>query len=135
MAVDIYHISPTHPRFAFVAYTVPEEGRAAIADLNGKSINLDSPFAQENAAELSVWKNWSGRLSVVPAEANRLVPTSVSADFADLPEWALGNKDLKSDDAEKMEVDMQIKQERDSSPESQGRKRVRRTASKELPRS
>jgi hypothetical protein len=133
--VDIYHISPSLPRFAFVAYTDPNSGIAAIADLHGQPINLDSPFAQENRSELGAWTNWSGRLTVVIAEPPRLVPSSVSADFPDLPDWALGIKDQKSDEAEKMEVDAQIKQERDSSPESMSRKRERQPRSKEQHRS
>ena len=130
VAVDIYHISPTLPRFAFVAYTDPRAGLAAISDLHRKPINLDSPFARENHGDLGAWTNWSGRLTVVLAESPRLVPTSVGADFPDLPDWALGIKDQKNDEAEKMEVDMQIKQERDSSSESMSRKRDRRPASR-----
>jgi hypothetical protein len=124
VAVDIYHISPTLPRFAFVAYTEPSSGVAAIEDLHHKAINLDTPFARERYDDLDVWRSWSGQLTVVLAEPPRLVPTSLAADFPNLPDWALGIKDGRSDEADKMEVDAQVKQERASSPEG-ARKRDR----------
>jgi hypothetical protein len=128
VAVDIYHITPAHPRFASVAYTDPASGLAAIEDLSRKPINLDTPFAREQYDDLDVWRTWNGQLTVVLAEPPRLVPTSVAADFPDLPDWALGIKDGRSDEADKMEVDAQVKQERDSSPESAGRKRDRQAS-------
>lgn len=133
--MDIYHITPSLPRFASVAYTDMQAGISAIADLHGKQLNLDSPFGRDNRDDLGVWFNWSGRLTVVLAEPPRLVPTSVGADFPNLPDWALGIKDPKSEEAEKIEVDMQIKQERDSSPESTTRKRERQRSDRDLHRS
>jgi len=49
----------------------------------------------------------------------------VAADFPDLPEWALGIKDGRNDEADKLEVDAQVKQERDSSPPASAKKRDR----------
>ena len=88
--MDIYHISPNQPRFAFVTYTDPASGLQAIQELNRKPINLESPFAKENVADLAVWARWSGQLTVVRAEPPRLVPTSVASEFPDLPDWAAG---------------------------------------------
>ena len=131
VAVDIYHISPGLPRFAFVAYTDPGSGLAAISDLNGQPINLDSAFARENEGELGAWSGWPGRLTAVLAEPPRLVPTSVSAEFPDLPDWALGSRDRRNDEAEKKEVDVHIKQQREGSPETLSRKRLRQLSNEE----
>lgn len=116
------------PRFALVTYTETACGLAAIRDLNGRRIDLDSPFARENGADLHQWiqsqDDWSGRLTVIPTEHDRLVPSSVASRFNGLPDWALGARD-DAQEAERMEVDAQIRQERESSQESSGRKRER----------
>jgi hypothetical protein len=90
VAVDIYHVTAAHPRFAFVAYTSKDAGDKAIADLHAKPINLDSPFARDNIGDLGIWEQWQGQLTVVRAEPPRLVPSAVAHLFPDLPDWALG---------------------------------------------
>ncbi|WWD18673.1 hypothetical protein CI109_103127 [Kwoniella shandongensis] len=126
VAVDIFHISPAHPRFANVTFSDPASGLAAIQDLHRRPIRLDTPFAQENQADLEIWKNWAGQLTVVQHEPPRIVPSSVEADFPDLPDWARGNKDArKSEEEETMEVEGQIKEEPSATPESISRKRER----------
>ncbi|ORX37212.1 hypothetical protein BD324DRAFT_433403 [Kockovaella imperatae] len=97
VAVDIYHISSAHPRFAFVAYTDPASGLAAIKELHRQAIPLEDDFARQHLDDLRVWRDWTGHLTVVPAEPPRLVPQSVMADFPPLPEWAQRSaKDTKS---------------------------------------
>ncbi|WVQ65551.1 uncharacterized protein L199_003728 [Kwoniella botswanensis] len=127
VAVDIFHISPALPRYANVTYSDPASGIAAINDLHRKPINLDSPFARENEADLDLWKNWAGQLTVVLHEPPRIVPAAVEADFPDLPDWARGEKDAahKNEEDETMEVEGQIKEERSPSPEIESRKRER----------
>ncbi|KAK8858778.1 hypothetical protein IAR55_003008 [Kwoniella newhampshirensis] len=126
VAVDIFHISPSHPRFANVTFNDPGSGLAAIEDLHRQPIKLDTPFAQDNQADLEVWKNWAGQLTVVRHEPPRIVPSSVEADFPDLPDWARGTKDAnRNEEEEKMEVEGQIKEEPDVTPESTSRKRDR----------
>ena len=90
VAVDIFHISAAHPRFAFVAYTDPSSGLAAITELHSRPITLDDDFARQHASDLQVWRAWSGSLVVVPAEPSRLVPRSVLSLFPALPDWAHG---------------------------------------------
>ncbi|OCF44369.1 hypothetical protein I317_01814 [Kwoniella heveanensis CBS 569] len=126
LAVDIFHISPAHPRFANVTYRDPASGLAAIRDLHQQPIKLDSPFALSNQEDLEIWKNWNGQLTVVLHEPPRIVPSVVEADFPDLPDWAKGVKDhTKNDEEETMEVEGQIKEERSPTPESTSRKRDR----------
>jgi hypothetical protein len=108
-----------------VSFKDQRAGETAISTLNGKSVDLDAPFAIENAAELEIWRQWSGQLTVVWTEPPRLVPSSVEEFFPDLPDWAIGAKDSRGDETDTMEVEVQIKQERDSSPESLVRKRER----------
>ena len=103
VAVDIYHIAPGLPRFANVAYTDPASGPAAIADLCRRPIDLENAFARDNYENLDIWRKWNGQLTVVLAEPPRLVPTSVAADFPNLPEWA--QRDQRRDERE---VDMQM---------------------------
>nr|XP_019012973.1 uncharacterized protein I206_02470 [Kwoniella pini CBS 10737]OCF51754.1 hypothetical protein I206_02470 [Kwoniella pini CBS 10737] len=127
VAVDIFHISPSLPRYANVTFSDPASGVAAINDLHRKPIKLDSPFARENEADLGLWKAWDGQLTVVLHEPPRIVPSAVEADFPDLPDWARGGeKDAhKNEEEETMEVEGQIKEERSPSPESDGKKRDR----------
>nr|XP_018262130.1 uncharacterized protein I303_05145 [Kwoniella dejecticola CBS 10117]OBR84288.1 hypothetical protein I303_05145 [Kwoniella dejecticola CBS 10117] len=126
VAVDIFHISPSLPRYANVTFSDPASGMAAISDLHRKAIRLDSSFAQENEADLALWKNWDGQLTVVLHEPPRIVPAAVEADFPDLPDWARGEKDAhRNEEEEKMEVEGQIKEERSLSPDIEGGKRGR----------
>ncbi|WVF69026.1 hypothetical protein IAT40_003800 [Kwoniella sp. CBS 6097] len=127
LAVDIFHISPAHPRFANVTYRDPASGLAAIQDLHRQPIKLDSPFALSNQDDLEIWKNWDGQLTVVLHEPPRIVPSVVEADFPDLPDWAKGVKDhAKNEEEDTMEVEGQIKEERSPTPESSiSRKRDR----------
>ncbi|WVR06538.1 hypothetical protein IAU60_003569 [Kwoniella sp. DSM 27419] len=124
VAVDIFHISSSHPRFANVTYRDPASGLTAIDDLHRKHIRLDSAFAVANKDDLQVWKDWDGQLTVVLHEPPRIVPSAVEADFPDLPDWARGVRDSqKNDEADTMEVEGQIKEERSLSPELTSRKR------------
>jgi hypothetical protein len=108
VAVDIYHVTAAHPRFAFVAYTSKDAGDKAIADLHAKPINLDSPFARDNIGDLGIWEQWQGQLTVVRAEPPRLVPSAVAHLFPDLPDWALGfNKDAPGDEEESVQGQIQ----------------------------
>lgn len=60
--------------------------------LHQKPIDLETEFGRANHADLEIWRNWQGKLTVVKAEPPRLVPSSVAADFPDLPDWARGGK-------------------------------------------
>ncbi|WWC88453.1 uncharacterized protein L201_003364 [Kwoniella dendrophila CBS 6074] len=126
LAVDIFHISPTLPRYANVTYSNPASGIAAINDLHRKPINLDTTFAHENEADLELWKNWGGQMTVVLHEPPRIVPAAVEADFPDLPDWAKGDAH-KNEEEETMEVEGQMKEERSPSPDPEGKKRERDT--------
>jgi hypothetical protein len=125
-SVDIYHVSPQHPRLAYVAFVERQAGPAAIAELHHKPIRLDTPFALENEADLETWRQWSGNLTVVKAEPPLLVPSTVASEFPNLPDWAKRGRDPKMDEADKLEVEGQIKQERSMTPEN-GKKRDRET--------
>jgi hypothetical protein len=123
VAVDIYHVTAAHPRFAFVAYTSKDAGDKAIADLHAKRINLDSPFALDNIGDLGIWEQWQGQLTVVRAEPTRLVPSAVAHLFPDLPDWALGTKD-GGDEEDSIEVEGQVEgQIQDTSSDSRKRDR------------
>lgn len=117
-------MSPEHPRLAYVAFVERDAGSAAIAELHKKPIRLDTPFALENQSDLETWRQWSGTLTVVKAEPPLLVPSAVVADFPNLPEWAKRGRDPKVDEADKLEVEGQIKQERSATPDT-GKKRER----------
>ncbi|WRT67993.1 uncharacterized protein IL334_004968 [Kwoniella shivajii] len=126
LAVDIFHISPSLPRYANVTYNDPASGVAAINDLHRKLIDLETPFAQVNQDDLVLWRNWGGQLTVVLHEPPRIVPAAVEADFPDLPDWARGDRDAhKNEEEETMEVEGQIKEERSPSPNDVGKKRDR----------
>ncbi|WVQ96540.1 hypothetical protein IAU59_003645 [Kwoniella sp. CBS 9459] len=127
LAVDIFHISSAHPRFANVTYRDPASGLEAIQDLHRQPIKLDSPFALSNQEDLEIWKNWDGQLTVVLHEPPRIVPSVVEADFPNLPDWAKGLRDntAKNEEEDTMEVEGQIKEERSPTPESASRKRDR----------
>ncbi|KAL1413127.1 hypothetical protein Q8F55_000876 [Vanrija albida] len=108
LSVDIFSIPPVKPRFAFVAYDDPvTSGTAAVAALHRRPIRLDTPFALENAPDLAIWKGFSGVLTVVESDADRLVPLSVAQDLPDLPDYAIGgrraNERSKSDANRKRE--------------------------------
>ncbi|ORY30573.1 hypothetical protein BCR39DRAFT_111244 [Naematelia encephala] len=122
--VDIYHISAEHPRFAVVTYKQSTAVSRAIKDLNGRLINLDTPFGRENVADLAAWQGCSSPLLVVASEPGRLIPNPVAAMFDGLPDWAFGTGDQKNEDADRLEVDAQM----GSTPESAGRKRERELA-------
>lgn len=97
--MDIYHVSPQHPRLAYVAFVDQSSGAAAVSLLNRKAIPLDTPFAIDNYTDFEIWRNWTGTLTVVKSEPPLLVPSSVSQDFPDLPEWAKrGNPPSSPDD-------------------------------------
>jgi hypothetical protein len=87
-SVDIYHVSPQHPRLAYVAFVDHSSGITAVETLNRQPIPLDTPFAIDNHADFEVWRNWTGSLTVVKSEPPLLVPSSVVQDFPDLPDWA-----------------------------------------------
>ena len=87
-SVDIYHVSPQHPRLAYVAFVDHAAGTAAISTLHHKAIALDTAFAVDNHDDFEVWRDWKGTLTVVKSEPPLLVPTSVVKDFPDLPDWA-----------------------------------------------
>lgn len=87
-SVDIYHVSPTHPRLAYVSFLEGHAGPAAIEALHRKAVRIDTPFAISNAVDFDVWRDWTGTLTVVMAEPPLLVPTAVLADFPNLPDWA-----------------------------------------------
>ena len=101
-----------------MAFVESEAGPAAIADLHKKPIRLDTAFALDNETDLETWRRWSGNLTVVRAEPPLLVPSAVAADFPNLPEWAKRGRDAKVDEADKLEVEGQIKQERSTTPEN-----------------
>jgi hypothetical protein len=86
--VDIYHVSPNHPRLAYVAFLEETAGPAAIAELHRQSVKTDTSFAKQNHSDFDIWRSWNGTLTVVMAEPPLLVPSSVSADFPNLPDWA-----------------------------------------------
>jgi hypothetical protein len=87
-SVDIYHVSPQHPRLAYVAFIDPSAGITAIETLHRRPISLDSPAVAQNPEDYDVWRDWNDTLTVVRAEPPALIPSSVVGDFADLPEWA-----------------------------------------------
>lgn len=86
--MDIYHVSPNHPRLAYVAFLEESAGPAAIAELHRKPVNTDTSFAEQNKADFEIWRSWNGVLTVVMAEPPLLVPSSVSSGFPNLPDWA-----------------------------------------------
>lgn len=88
MSVDIFSLPPVKPRFAFVAYADPVDCAKAIEHLHQRPIELDTPFARENAEDLEIWKGWTGTLTVVESDGERLVPLNVAKDFPDLPYYA-----------------------------------------------
>ncbi|ODN73939.1 hypothetical protein L202_07443 [Cryptococcus amylolentus CBS 6039] len=88
IAVDIFHISTDHLRFANVTYASPDSGALAIAGLDRKPISMESSFARENRADLEIWERWGGQLTVVKHEPPRVVPVSVEEFFPNLPDWA-----------------------------------------------
>lgn len=110
LSVDIYHITAQHPRFANVSYSDPESGRTAINTLHNRPIDLGN----DPSEDLNLWRDWQGQLTVVVAEPGRLVPTSATAAFPSLPDWAVGGS---RDQREENEVDLQV------SEPSPGRKR------------
>ncbi|CAK9784409.1 hypothetical protein CC85DRAFT_284813 [Cutaneotrichosporon oleaginosum] len=87
-SVDIFSVGPGLPRFAFVAYADLGDRFKAIEAFHKRPIDLDSPFARENAAELEVWKGWNGTLTVVHSDPERLVPLSIARDYPNLPPYA-----------------------------------------------
>ena len=87
-SVDIYHVSPNHPRLAYVAFLEETAGPAAIAELHQKPIKTDTQFAEQNKSDFEIWRSWNGVLTVVMAEPPLLVPSSVSSGFPNLPDWA-----------------------------------------------
>lgn len=92
-SVDIFSIPPVRPRFAFVAYSNPAVSiPAATAALHQKSIQLSSPFAVENAADLAIWRGWNGVLTVVESDPDRLVPLTIAQDFRELPDYATNSR-------------------------------------------
>lgn len=123
-SVDIYHVSPHHPRLAYVSFLEREAGPSAIAHLHKKALNLGTSIAIGSESDFDIWRQWSGTLTVVKAEPPLLVPSAVAADFPNLPDWAKRGRDAKLDEADKLEVEGQIKQERSASPEH-GSKRER----------
>ncbi|BEJ01757.1 hypothetical protein CcaverHIS631_0604390 [Cutaneotrichosporon cavernicola] len=87
-SVDIFSVGPGLPRFAFVAYAEVSDRLMAIDGFHKRSIDLSTPFARENAADLEIWKGWNGTLSVVLSDPERLVPQSIAKDYPDLPPYA-----------------------------------------------
>lgn len=92
-SVDIYHVSPNHPRLAYVAFLEETAGPAAINELHSKSIRTDTSFAEQNKADFDIWRSWNGTLTVVKAEPPLLVPSAVAAEFPNLPDWAKRGRD------------------------------------------
>lgn len=88
VSVDIFSLPPVKPRFAFVAYADRVHCAQAIQHLHQRPIDLNTPFARENAEDLEIWKGWNGTLTVVESDGERLVPLSVAGDFPDLPPYA-----------------------------------------------
>ncbi|BEI86204.1 hypothetical protein CcaverHIS002_0604910 [Cutaneotrichosporon cavernicola] len=88
-SVDIFSVGPGLPRFAFVAYAEVSDRLMAIDGFHKRSIDLSTPFARENAADLEIWKGWNGTLSVVLSDPERLVPQSIAKDYPDLPPLTL----------------------------------------------
>ena len=86
--MDIYHVSPQHPRLAYVAFIDPNDGISATATLHRQPISLDAAAVTDNPEDYEVWRDWNDTLTVVKAEPPLLIPSSVVDDFADLPEWA-----------------------------------------------
>lgn len=86
--MDIYHVSPNHPRLAYVAFLEDTAGPAAIAALHRKPVKTDTSFAEQNTNDFEIWRSWDGTLTVVMAEPPLLVPSSVSGEFPNLPDWA-----------------------------------------------
>jgi hypothetical protein len=87
-SVDIYHVSPQHPRLAYVAFIDPNAGISATETLHRQPISLDAAAVTDNPEDYEVWRDWNDTLTVVKAEPPLLIPSSVVDDFADLPEWA-----------------------------------------------
>lgn len=87
-SVDIYHVSPQHPRLAYVAFLDPNAGISATQTLHRQPISLDIAAVTDNPEDYEVWRDWNDTLTVVKAEPPLLIPSSVVDDFADLPEWA-----------------------------------------------
>lgn len=106
-AVDIYHITAHHPRFAFVVYKDVASSLAAVKELHRRAINLETPFAKQNEADLQVWRDWQSQLTVVLAEPPHLIPSSLAADFPNLPDWAAGPR--IAPDTRKREREAEVK--------------------------
>jgi hypothetical protein len=85
--VDIFSVGPGLPRFAFVAYADLDDRFKAIEGFHQRPLDLDTPFARENAADLEIWKGWNGTLTVVHSDPERLVPLGVAQAYPDLPPY------------------------------------------------
>ena len=93
-SVDIYHVSPNHPRLAYVSFLEEIAGPAAIAELHRKPVKTDTTFAEQNTSDFEIWRSWEGTLTVVMAEPPLLVPSSVSDEFPNLPDWAKRGREV-----------------------------------------
>lgn len=113
-SVDIYHVSPQHPRLAYVAFVDPNVGISATETLHRKSISLDSAAVAENPEDLDVWRDWNDTLIVVKAEPPLLVPSSVVGDFANLPEWAQRGSSINAPTENNPETNVDRKRDRTS---------------------
>lgn len=92
VTVDIFHFSPSHPRFANVTYFNPSSGLAACQSLNGQSVKrkldtFDSSFLKEYKEDLQVWRDCEKVLTVLPHEPPEPLPSLVEVLFPDLHEW------------------------------------------------
>ena len=87
-SVDIYHVSPLHPRLAYVAFLDPSAGLSATETLHRQPISLDIAAVTDNPDDFEIWRDWNDTLIVVKAEPPLLIPSSVVDNFADLPDWA-----------------------------------------------
>jgi hypothetical protein len=105
-SVDIYHTDPAHPRFAYVQYTNMESGEEAIRALHHIPINFNSPYAQENAADLADWEGWQGQMKVMRNDGTRFIPTPAEEMFPGVAGWMVGKSDQK-DGAGKFEGEME----------------------------
>lgn len=87
----MFSIPPVKSRFAFVAYADPARTAHAIEHLNGRPLNLDTPFALENAADLEIWKRFSGTLTMAASDPHQLIPASIAKIYPNLPGYAAGH--------------------------------------------
>lgn len=113
MTVDIFHFSPSHPRFANVTYFDPSSGLAACQNLNGQSVKhkldtFDPSFLKEYEEDLQVWRDCEQALTVLPHEPPEPLPSLVEVLFPDLHGWVKAmerkKKEVKDEKQEAQEA-------------------------------